>query len=304
MEYYTKRNGLRKPIEKTYIIDFEAYELIFEVCQKYFDNIAWNFPDECPDGYGCCGLNLKKLNNLLHFEIPDLFKDKTGNISIPQRNTFYGSSEEYDQYALLDFVEFIYKNCRDISSRKSHSFFNHEHLSFSNTNESAKQFLKEINRTFEITGLLYRLTENGTVERMVNNLCVIEEINDLLPDIAEIGLKQLLEKAIVLYKSPKVSSHSDAVEKIWDAFERLKTYYPHLDKARSADKIIKDIARDNKEFEVLLNEEFLKLTRIGNCYRIRHHETDKVNIEDDRHFDYFFNRCLSLVSLAVQYLEK
>ena len=40
-----------------------------------------------------------------------------------------------------------------------------------------------------------------------------------------------------------------------------------------------------------------------NDYRIRHHETDKVEITDVRYYDYFFNRCLSLIALAIQYLQ-
>lgn len=52
----------------------------------------------------------------------------------------------------------------------------------------------------------------------------------------------------------------------------------------------------------VLNE-FKMLTDIGNKYRIRHHETDRIDITDVRYYDYFFNRCLSLIALAIQYLR-
>ena len=29
----------------------------------------------------------------------------------------------------------------------------------------------------------------------------------------------------------------------------------------------------------------------------------RTQIQDPRHYDYFFNRCLSLIALAIQYLE-
>jgi len=45
------------------------------------------------------------------------------------------------------------------------------------------------------------------------------------------------------------------------------------------------------------------LTSIGNKYRIRHHETDKIDITDVRYYDYLFNRCLSLIALAIKYLQ-
>ena len=51
------------------------------------------------------------------------------------------------------------------------------------------------------------------------------------------------------------------------------------------------------------NDEFNKLTKIGNDFRIRHHETYKIDIQDIRHYDYFFNRCLALIATALQYLQ-
>ena len=45
------------------------------------------------------------------------------------------------------------------------------------------------------------------------------------------------------------------------------------------------------------------LRKIGNNFRIRHHERDTIDISDPRHYDYFFNRCLSLIALAIQYLQ-
>ena len=82
----------------------------------------------------------------------------------------------------------------------------------------------------------------------------------------------------------------------------MKTYYPDLDKKDSATKIVNDMAGDNGDFQKLFNAEFLALTKIGNDYRIRHHETNKIDITDDNYYDYFFNRCLSLIALAIKYL--
>ena len=48
--------------------------------------------------------------------------------------------------------------------------------------------------------------------------------------------------------------------------------------------------------------EFKELTGIGNRFRIRHHERDKIDIVDDNYFDYFFNRCLSLISLTLKFV--
>lgn len=103
-------------------------------------------------------------------------------------------------------------------------------------------------------------------------------------------------------RKPYPGCARDAVEKIWDALERLKTYYTSLDKKASTLKIVADMANGQAEFVGLFNAEFKALTDIGNNFRIRHHETSKIDITDTRHYDYFFNRCLSLIALAIQYL--
>ena len=112
-----------------------------------------------------------------------------------------------------------------------------------------------------------------------------------------------MDDAILAYKTPHPTAQQNAVEKIWDALERLKTYYTALDKKNSAAKIVSDMAHGQAEFIDLFNSEFKALTDIGNNFRIRHHETNKTDITDSKHYDYFFNRCLSLIALAIQYLK-
>ena len=96
-----------------------------------------------------------------------------------------------------------------------------------------------------------------------------------------------------------------AVEKLWDAFERLKTYYcsSTIDKKKSVEKIVKDMGNSQQAYMELFEKEFRELTTIGNNFRIRHHEITKIDIQDKRHFEYFYKRCLSLVSTAIQYLD-
>ena len=64
-----------------------------------------------------------------------------------------------------------------------------------------------------------------------------------------------------------------------------------------------DMSGGQDDYITLFDTEFNALTKIGNNFRIRHHETDKIEITDIRYYDYFFNRCLSLIALAIQYLQ-
>lgn len=164
-------------------------------------------------------------------------------------------------------------------------------------------FIDAINSVFERAQLDFSLSSQGTIERVLKHEVYDNSIGQNVGGITEPGLRDLLDQAIALHQQPSVDAHRDAVEKIWDAFERLKTYYIGMDKKTSAQKIVRTMSGEQTPFADLFNAEFKALTDIGNNYRIRHHETSKIDINDIRHYDYFFNRCLSLIATAIQYLN-
>lgn len=302
----TQRQGMRKPIVKTYDITPDAYALFLSLCEKYNNNIAWKYPAQCPDGLGCCGLDRILFDRDLKYEIPSLFRDYNDCIVAPRSYNVHGigcTHEEFDQFALLDYIEFYAQNIRDAEITDYHRYFGHHHLNCKTSNAIYKQFQTDVNALFGKTGLLYRLTDEKMIERIVENTPLTEEIESQISQIKETGTRELLAEAIRLYRQPYPESRKNAVEKIWDALERLKTYYTDLDKKKSAAKIVNDMADGNVNYFDLFNAEFDALTKIGNNYRIRHHETNKIDITDPRHYDYFFNRCLSLIALAIQYLQ-
>lgn len=180
----------------------------------------------------------------------------------------------------------------------------HYDVVFSESNEQIGEFKEEINDAFEKMGLLYTLTEKYNIERIVWNSSLIEEAQNSMEKIQEKGMQGLLNEAIIAYKTPNPSARQTSVEKIWDAFERLKTYYTSLDKKDSAEKIVNDMANNDAHFRELFDKEFKELTSIGNNYRIRHHETYKFEINETEHYDYLFNRCLSLITTALRCVDK
>ena len=297
MELYTVRHGMRAAQPKTYAISAKAYGALLRCCSRYYDYIAWRYPIECPDEKGCCGLDMYELHNDLWYEIPNLFRNDNGEVCAP------GDDDSYDQYALIDFIEFLAHNIRDIIRRDYHSYFRHDDISFGKTNAIAKKFVEDINETFEKTHLAYELKDNLQIERIEEASVLSDKIEQDIAQIKEPGLKDLLMEAIQKHKSPYPQDQKDAVEKIWDAFERMKTYYGNLSKKDSADAIIRDIANNRQEYINLFKSEFESLTKIGNEFRIRHHETNKIDITDTRHYDYFFNRCLALIATAIQFLK-
>lgn len=140
----------------------------------------------------------------------------------------------------------------------------HDELS----DDEKAEYRAEINAEFTKSNLPFQLNDNGLIEHTVEAEVLSPEIIGLLPKIQEPGLRELLETAIIRHQQPDFQSHRDAVEKIWDVLERLKTYYTDLDKKASANKIINDMAGGKSEYQDLFEEEFRVLTNIGNRFCI------------------------------------
>lgn len=83
-----------------------------------------------------------------------------------------------------------------------------------------------------------------------------------------------------------------ALEKLWDAFERLKTVDVFGNKKQSANALLDNIA--SAEFRTFTSTEMKSLTDLGNQFMIRHHETDKHQVPEDAQ-DYLFARMGSLI---------
>ena len=171
------------------------------------------------------------------------------------------------------------------------------------SNGEKAPFQAAINDSLRKDNLSFRLSDRGLIELQADHEILSPEIIANVDLIPEPGIHDLLKEAIEKHMQPTVQAHRDAVEKIWDALERLKTYYTTMDKRASASKIVCDMASGDQNYMALFNAEFKALTDMGNDYRIRHHETSKIDITDPRYYDYFFNRCLSLIALAIQYLQ-
>ena len=168
--------------------------------------------------------------------------------------------------------------------------------SFSRHTNEYEKFEKEINTIFKLNDISIEL-KSGEIHS-TNNITI--ELDSSIR-ISEVGIEELIVTAEDLYRKGK---YSYAVEKIWDAFERIKTYYyPSLNKKKSAEKIIKDISFENENIEMMFDVEFKTLTDIGNNYRIRHHEINKIDISKELHYKYFYKRCLALISVLLENLQ-
>lgn len=91
-----------------------------------------------------------------------------------------------------------------------------------------------------------------------------------------------------------------AIEKIWDAFERIKT----IDGIKKTE-IVTEMSKNGLDLEnEEIEKEFKTLTSIGNTYQIRHFETSKKPITNDEERCYLYFRVLALINLVLMKIKR
>jgi hypothetical protein len=127
---------------------------------------------------------------------------------------------------------------------------------------------------------------------------VLFEAMGALPPSGDHTLDTLLKEASTKFRDPAPQSRADAVQKLWDAWERLKSLDVEGNKRMSVAKLL-DTAAPERTFRALLETEARALTEAGNTFHIRHFEADKVALDDPEHGDYLFHRLFALMHLLL-----
>lgn len=111
---------------------------------------------------------------------------------------------------------------------------------------------------------------------------------------------RLLESARLRVLSPKEDDRRDALEKLWDAFERWKTLEPGANKRVQADALLDRVASVGSGYRGMLAREAAELATIGNSFRIRHSEVTQEALTSQDQVDYLFTRMFAFVRLVLR----
>jgi hypothetical protein len=133
-----------------------------------------------------------------------------------------------------------------------------------------------------------RLTESRTVSP-----ALFESVSKPLPS-GDPLLDSLLADACSKFKDPAPKARAEAAEKLWDAWERLKSLDVQGDKRLSVGQLL-DRASPEPVFRAYLEVEAKLLTEIGNKFHIRHFETDQISLSQPEQLDYLFHRLYALI---------
>lgn len=202
----------------------------------------------------------------------------------------------------FDLIEFLFsKTCTATPTGDYHSYHRHTHLEFPKTNQAKDEFAKEINDLFRFSQMIYEFDPTtGQIKTILSQevKSLIVEANNNNAFHFDVEYKQMLNDACVSIASARLEESQRALEKLWDAYERLKCYFDPKDKNEKKACINKilNFFSETPVFKGRIDEEMNNLTTIGNCLKIRHSETYQETLTNHRQINYLFNRCLAMIN--------
>lgn len=241
------------------------------------------FPRQCEDGRGVCATDTGRFSGLL--------KSHSPKIEWPLDN----NDDSLDTGAVLDMLEFCHERVAEPEQSEYHKYLGHPHLCFDKQRGQAK-FREEVNTIFARNGIAFELTASGRVERTLPPV-LGDLVRDTTFQTGDDGLDEYLDRAKTKFLDPDPAMHREARESLWFAWERLKTIETGKDKKEKANALLGRAS--TVPFREHLDMEARELTCIGNKFRIRHSETDKIPLDEPHHVDYLFYRLFAMIHMLL-----
>lgn len=260
--------------------------IITEIGSRVGDgSFGATYPDRCVDNPSSIyGTDEDAFARALVAEIPDL--------AWPLR-----ADTQPELATVFDLIEFCSRAVAFPKIIDWHRYYNHPHLEI-NFDQGRAAFSEIINRVFARNGIAYLLTGAGQVQR-IGPPIVSDALARATFRTGDNYLDKLLEESRRRYFDSDFAVRKDALEKLWDAWERLKTLEPGKDKQASIKALLDRVAVE-PEFRGLVEKDALELTSIGNKFMIRHSEITKVPITNNAQVDYLFHQLFNLIWLALR----
>jgi hypothetical protein len=241
-----------------------------------------NFPQKCNDGYAHAGTDFTKLRETM----------KGYRVAWPAEVD--RANPPADGH-IFEMIEFSYEFIAEPRHPRHHSYMSHTHYEY-NRESGREIFTVDVNRIFERNGMAFELAQ-GEVTRMAPAV-LHESLTEAVFHTGDSTLDELLETARHKFLNRELDVRRESLEKLWDAWERLKTLEAGDKKAST--KILLDRAAAEPVFRTGLEQEARELTDIGNKFMIRHAEVDKIPVAASAQVDYFFHRMFSMIRLLLR----
>ncbi len=281
---FTERHGQALPRVAEALDEPTRNALLALVSGRIDDEwFGLSFPDRCPDGYAYAGTDLRRLRDTMEgFRLPwprDIDREQPPGDG-----------------RIFDLLEFAYEFIAEARDPSYHSYGSHSHYSYDR--EAGRQiFTQEVNRIFERNGMAFEF-KAGEVTRIAPAM-LHESLAETAFHTGDAPLDELLEAARHKFLNRSLDVRCESLEKLWDAWERLKTIEVTGDKKASV-KVLLDKVTTEPVLRARIEDEAKELTDIGNTFMIRHTETGKIPIVESAQVDYFFHRMFAMIRLLLR----
>lgn len=277
-QFFSERDGGSRPQVWGVVDEIVWGGIVALILRRVADgSFAQDFPTPCEDaGRGVTATSEEQFWPALRASVPD--------VPWPIR-----PREVPNVSTAMDVLEFAARHVATASEAGYHSGLRHAHLEFDRKSGLA-EIRRDANEILRRSGLAFVMDAAGRVERVAPPL-LRDRIASPLPTTGRPSLDRRLARAVQKYKSPDPIEREEALEKLWDAWDELKTL--QAKKPMGIEALIAEVA-DHPRYREELNSDGLATTKIGNDFQIRHSETDKVPLESSSQVDYFFGRLFNL----------
>ncbi len=292
-DYFSDReNGPRARTEQ--VISPAVWAGLVATVQALINSGAFGlrFPERCPDGQAVCGCDADALAAAVIAEMPGLaWPLETTRMA---DDGFLSQHEPFapDTLLILDFIEFVYASVAKPIPGKHHDFFSHHHLTF-DQQSGQEEFRATVNRIFSRNGVAFEILSTGRIVRVLPPV-LGEDLKRTLFRTGDRTLDNMLDECRTKFSERNPLVRREALERLWDAWERLKSLADPSDKKRSI-KILLDAVAREPSLQARLEAEAKELTEIGNSHLIRHSEVRQVPVIDVDHVDYLFHRLFAMI---------
>jgi hypothetical protein len=226
-----------------------------------------------------------EIPSLIDYIIWEDDEDRRGNPKGGHSEVYFSNDNDKKESILMDLVEFSFKRVVENAG-----------------GSSAGAFRNDVNNIFSRNSLVFELNANGEVRRLTSQI-FLNALTQATFATGDSKLDSLLENARAKFLHPSENIRREALERLWDAFERLKTIELGSGKKARATALLDRIA-DKPRFREALERETDALTAIGNTLHIRHSETTQEEIGSSEHVDYLFHRLFAFIRLALRTTDR
>ena len=297
-DYFSDReNGPRARTEQ--VISPVVWAGLVATVQALINSGAFGlrFPERCPDGQAVCGCDTDALAASVIAEMPGLAWPLETMCLV--EDGFLSQREPFapDTLLILDFIEFIYASVAKPIPGKHHDFFSHHHLTF-DQQSGQEEFRATVNRIFSRNGVAFEMLSTGRIVRVLPPV-LGEDLKRTIFRTGDRTLDNMLDECRAKFSDRNPLLRREALERLWDGWERLKSLADPGDKKKSI-KIILDATAAEPSLRARLEGEATELNSIGNSHLIRHSEVNQVPVIDVDQVDYLFHRLFAMIQLILR----